>query len=72
MYRWILKFSDNVKIKIRSSNNLLSVILINLALLLLHKQFPNIIGLEETELDLRKKFTVQKGKFLQTSHDRNH
>ena len=72
MHRWILKFSDNVKIKIRSSNNLLSVMSINLALLLLHKQFPNIIGLEETELDLRKKFIVQKGKFLQTSHDRNH
>ena len=65
MYGLNSKLSDNGKLETRSSNNVLSAMPINLALLLLHKQLSNISGLEDTELCLQKRFTVQKGKFLQ-------
>ena len=69
IYRCNLKFSGNFKIKLRSSNNVLSALPINLGLLRLHKQFSNIPGLEDTELGVRKEFKVQKRKFLQIFHD---
>lgn len=68
MYGLNSKLSDNGKLETRSSNNVLSAMPINLALLLLHKQLSNISGLEDTELCLQKRFTVQKGKFLQILH----
>lgn len=68
MYGLNSKLSDNGKLETRSSNNVLSAMSINLALLLLHKQLSNISGLEDTELCLQKRFTVQKGKFLQILH----
>ena len=69
IYRCNLKFSGNFRIKLRTSNNVLSALPINLGLFRLHKEFPNIPGLENTELGLRKEFTVQKRKFLQIFHD---
>ena len=58
IYRCNLEFSGNIRIKLRRSNNVLSALSINLVLLLLRKQFPNIPGPEDTELGLRKEFTV--------------
>ena len=63
-YRWDLKFSDDVRIKITNSKNELYNMSINLALL-----HP---GLQDTKLGLWKKFMVQKGKILQILHDQNH
>ena len=47
------------------SGNCLSDMAINLAQLVIHKQFPLINGLEHTELGLRKLFGIRKGKFIQ-------
>ena len=47
------------------SSNCLSDVAMNLAQLVIHKQFPSINGLEHVELGLRKLFSIRKGKFLQ-------
>ena len=38
---------------------------INLAQSILRQQFPSVLGLEHTELELRNMFTVRKSSFLQ-------
>ena len=45
---------------------------INYFLLLLHKQFPDALGLEDTELGIWKQFSKQNGAFFQILHDINH
>ena len=59
-----IEFSKEIEEDILSGNSL-SDVAINLAQLVIHKQFPSINGLEHTELGLRKLFSIRKGKFLQ-------
>ena len=51
---------------------LLSDMVINYSLLLLHKQFPDPPGLEATELGIWKQFSKQNGTFFRVLHDVNH
>ena len=44
---------------------------INYSLLLLHKQFPDAPGLEDTEFGISKKFLKQNGECFQILHDVN-
>ena len=45
--------------------NCLSEMTINLAQSILLHQFPSVLGLEHTELELRNMFTVRKSSFLE-------
>ena len=58
------KFSKEIEEEILSGN-CLSDIAINYAQIVIHKQFLSINGLDHTELDLRKLFSITKEKFLQ-------
>ena len=59
-----IKFCKDIEEEI-ASGNCLSDMAINLAQLVIHKQFLSINGLEHTELGLTKLFSIKKGKFLQ-------
>ena len=66
-----IEFSKEIEEEILSGN-FLSDVAINLAQLVIHKQFPSINGLEHTELGLRKLFSIRKGKFLQIQFGNYH
>ena len=55
-----------------SSNQWLSDEAINLAQVLLHKQFPLTNGFKDTTLGNLRQFSVQKNNFIQIIHDHNH
>lgn len=51
---------------------MLSDLTINLSQLILHKQFPLINGLEDTEFGLHNKFKIQSGEFIQILYSQSH
>ena len=63
-HRINIKFSKDIEEEI-VSGNCLSDMAINLAQLVIHKQFLSINELEHTELGLTKLFSIKKGKFFQ-------
>ena len=68
-YRWNLHFTSDIRVELSNTQVLLSDMVIIYTLLLLHKQFPDAPGLEDTELGIWKQFSKQNGAFFQISHD---
>ena len=71
-YRWNLHFTSDIRAELSNPQVLLSDMVINYFVLLLHKQFPDAPGLEDTELGIWKQFSKQNGTFFQIIHDVNH
>ena len=57
---------NKVKIRLNSDET------INLAQVLLHKNFPLTNGFEDTKLGNLSQFSVPKNNFIQIIHDHNH
>ena len=69
------KINDIIRAELTSANAYLSDLTINLAQLILHKQFPHFKGFEDTEYSLNTsatKFSPMVKNFIQIIHIENH
>ena len=71
-YQWSLHFTSDIRAELSNPEVLLSGMVINYSLLLLHKQFPDAPGLEDTELGICKQLLKRNGVLFQIIHDVNH
>ena len=71
-YRWNIHFASDIRAELSNPQILLSDMVINYFLLLLHKQFPDAPDLEDTKLGIWKQFSKQNETFFQILHDVNH
>lgn len=70
-YRDKLQYCTSMEQEILKGN-MLSDMTINYTLLILHRQFPQVNGLEDTELGPRGLFSSHKGKFIQILYGDSH
>ena len=71
-FRKSLKFDKEIKDEVETEERELSDLSINLAQEILRKQFPKIVGLQDTSLGMLTKFTSNKDEFIQIVHRNYH
>ena len=67
-----LKYDKEIKDEVETEEGELSDLSINLPQEILRKQFPKILGLQDTFLGILKKFTSHKDEFIQIVHGNYH
>ena len=67
-FRTSLKYDKEIKDKVKTEGRELSDLSINLAQEILRRQFPKILGLQDTSFEIFGKFTSNMDEFIQIVH----